>query len=193
MKKRHIITRILFILSASMGLLVSMTGVSEAQCYKVNRSSTLEPNTDRMGQDYDHFSLPYVPCGSGLCLDMRDWQCEDACNDDNECLAWTYVKPTTSTGAGHCWLKYGVPNATYNSQTTTGVRFEYNIDRMGSDYDTVATSSAAVCDDLCYFQDECMAWTWVKSNGNCWLKNSVPGTSYNTNTISGHYSWVCIH
>jgi PAN domain len=43
----------------------------------------LEPNTDRPGMDYSNFDL----------ASANPSLCEQACNGDPNCLAFTYVKP----------------------------------------------------------------------------------------------------
>ena len=67
---------------------------------------TCEPNTDRMGSDYQRiYSAPSVPF------------CQNQCATDPQCAAFTYVK-----SAYLCWLKNGVPNATSNGDTVSGVK-----------------------------------------------------------------------
>ena len=50
-------------------------------------------------------------------------QCRDACRDDNQCRAWTYVKPNTIQGpTPNCWLKTGVPPKTNNDCCVSGTK-----------------------------------------------------------------------
>jgi hypothetical protein len=67
-----------------------------------------------------------------------------------------------------------------------------NTDRTGADYKTLefATSNPAPCKAACDREAQCKAWTFVKPDepggmGVCWLKEDVPGESYNPSCISG--------
>jgi hypothetical protein len=74
----------------------------------------LEQNTNRFGQDFKDFDLP-----------SPDPQlCRKACVDDDQCRAFTYLKPYGWRGAGpvaHCWLKNGTPNAKSDPCCVSGV------------------------------------------------------------------------
>ncbi|AEA34567.1 WSC domain-containing protein [Hippea maritima] len=76
-------------------------------------SSGVEPNTDRPGSDYKNFNLPYP--------DYR--LCQNACNKDPQCKAWTYVKPYTIQGAyARCWLKNAIPNPVKRNCCISGIK-----------------------------------------------------------------------
>lgn len=67
---------------------------------------TCEPDTDRMGADYRRIeAAPSVEF------------CQEQCIGDAKCAAFTFVK-----SARHCWLKDGVPGASPNADTVSGVR-----------------------------------------------------------------------
>jgi len=74
----------------------------------------LEQNTNRFGLDFKDFDLP-----------SPDPQlCRKACVDDDQCRAFTYLKPYGWTGAGpaaHCWLKNGAPEAKSDPCCVSGV------------------------------------------------------------------------
>ncbi len=73
----------------------------------------VEVNIDRRGADYKNFDLPYP--------DYR--LCQQACNKETRCKAWTYVKPYTSQGAtARCWLKYSVPKAIRANCCISGIK-----------------------------------------------------------------------
>lgn len=59
-------------------------------------------DTDMPGFDYRHFDLPR----------SSPRLCQEACFSDQECRAWTFVKPGLY-GDAHaaCWLKNRVPDA----------------------------------------------------------------------------------
>lgn len=75
-------------------------------------SFALETNTDRPGMDYSSFDL-----GSA-----NPSLCEQACNSDPDCRAFTYVKPGVQGPNARCWLKNGIPTATPNDCCDSGVK-----------------------------------------------------------------------
>lgn len=64
-------------------------------------------------------------------------------------------------------------------------------DMPGNDYSSKPISGSAVdCQNMCSADGKCLSWTWVKpgvqnAQAMCWLKNAVPPTRSNPNTISG--------
>ncbi len=56
----------------------------------------VEFGIDRLGGDYHNFDLQPDPAGSG---------CKDACEGDDKCRAWTYVRPGYRGSLAHCYLK----------------------------------------------------------------------------------------
>ena len=68
---------------------------------------------------------------------------------------------------------------------------EYNTNRWGSDYRNFELDSGpAACQDACMREAACRSFTWVKPGvqgrrAHCWLKDSVPGPSRNTDCTSG--------
>ncbi len=84
---------------------VKKRAVGDGSCATV-AGVTCEPNTDRMGADYQRIdNTPSVKF------------CQNQCATDLKCVAYTYVK-----SAYHCWLKNGVPNGTHNGDTVSGVK-----------------------------------------------------------------------
>ena len=72
----------------------------------------MEYNMDRMGSDYSNFDLS-----------RPDPQlCQDACQNDPNCVAWTYVKPGFQGPNPRCWLKNAVPQLTPNPFCVSGVK-----------------------------------------------------------------------
>lgn len=61
------------------------------------RSGPVEMSIDRTGGDYRHFDLPSDPTGES---------CKKACEADNKCRAWTYVRPGyLGPNVSRCYLK----------------------------------------------------------------------------------------
>ncbi len=70
----------------------------------------LEPGTNRPGQDY-----------SSLDLNTPDpMVCLNACKNQKQCLAYTYVKPGVQGPKARCWLKSGVPEKQGNVCCVSG-------------------------------------------------------------------------
>lgn len=75
-------------------------------------ASTYEPNIDRPGSNYKNFNLP-----------APDYHlCEQACEKDPQCKAFTYVKPGIQGKAARCWLKNSVPEAKKSNCCISGVK-----------------------------------------------------------------------
>lgn len=74
---------------------------------------TFEYDTDRMGSDF-----------TNLILNIPDpMLCQQACDNNNKCIAWTYVKPNTIQGPNPiCWLKDSVPQAMRNINCISGTK-----------------------------------------------------------------------
>lgn len=76
------------------------------------RPSTLEPDTNRPGQDYKSLEL----------TDPQPEVCQQACADDPKCRSFTYVKPGGQGPRAVCWLKSGVPAASKSDCCVSGVK-----------------------------------------------------------------------
>jgi hypothetical protein len=74
-------------------------------------AETQEWNTDRPGMNIRNFDLSAA--------DPK--LCEDACNSNPNCKAYTYVKPGVQGANARCWLKSGVPSPVKNSCCVSGV------------------------------------------------------------------------
>ena len=148
-----------------------------------------EWGTDRPGGDYKNFNLP---------ADQPSL-CEQACNGEPQCKAWTFVHPGVQGPSARCWLKSVVPAANPNTCCVSGVKqvsagsFEQNRDRPGMDYknfDLPSAAGPAVCQSACNAEGQCRAWTFVKPgiqgpNPRCWLKTGVPTAKINNCCTSG--------
>lgn len=79
-------------------------------------SGTLETGVDRAGGDYETFALDGTD--PNLCF--------SACGRDEQCLAWTYVKPGVDGDQAQCRLKDSVPAGLADNCCTSGI-----MDRAG--------------------------------------------------------------
>ncbi len=82
------------------------------------RNPLFEYDTDRQGSDYLSFDLPVE--NPELCFAR--------CRDDNQCQAWTYVKPGVQGPSARCWLKKQTPNPAPHNCCISGT-FTRVIDR----------------------------------------------------------------
>jgi hypothetical protein len=60
------------------------------------RGGPIEFSIDRIGGDYRHFDLPPDPSGKS---------CQTACEAEEGCRAWTYLRPGYGGQAATCYLK----------------------------------------------------------------------------------------
>ena len=138
-----------------------------------------EWGVDRPGRDYKNFNLP----------SDTPSLCEQACNSEAQCQAWTFVRPGFQGPAARCWLKNAIPAPKTDSCCVSGVKaaptyqgtFEPNVNRPGKDYKNLGLQAAdpQLCRQRCLADGQCRAWTYVKPGvqgpaPRCWLKNDVP-------------------
>lgn len=75
-------------------------------------SVSLEPDTNRPGMDYRSFDLQ----------DDRPELCRQACERDEKCRAYTYIKPGIQGPQARCWLKSGIPAPKKGGCCVSGVK-----------------------------------------------------------------------
>ena len=96
---------------------VSDWGVYDiARDYRVYCSAPREhlfQNTDLPGGDYDHFAMRTT----------NYEECLKACNQQDRCQAWTFVRPRGGDPAV-CWLKDRVPESQSSACCTSGTKGE---------------------------------------------------------------------
>ena len=105
------ITKIIFLCC----FLVSCAPVMQGPVTPGTSGGTMGPmeyNMDRMGSDYNNFDLP----------EANPQVCQDYCQNDPACVAWTYVKPGFQGPNPRCWLKNAVPQLTPNPFCVSGVK-----------------------------------------------------------------------
>jgi hypothetical protein len=167
-----------------------------SQAYRLSEGAQTYLNTDLPGSDLSGqpITLPNPP--PGQILDLGYLLCQQACEKNSSCLAWTYVKPKFQGPDAHCWLKNNIPAKVSNPCCNSGTMGEPNTDRFGSDFAHVTsffsvTVSPSLCGTLCVGNKQCKAWTFVKANIQgpspvCWLKNTKPAPSHNNCCLSGY-------
>ena len=97
---------IFFMATLILGIDLSFTFGASAQ----SRFFTFERGVDRPGRDYKNIASPGAA------------QCSFSCQAENQCRAWTYVRPGIQGPSGRCWLKTTVPQANRNGCCTSGKR-----------------------------------------------------------------------
>jgi hypothetical protein len=75
-------------------------------------SKDSEVGIDRSGGDYRSFET--TPDNAGEA-------CTKACNDEQRCRAWTYVRPGYQGAPAHCYLKAKIPLPRHNPCCISGV------------------------------------------------------------------------
>ena len=79
------------------------------------RMSSMDWNTDRPGLDYQNFDLTIDDPSA----------CQEACENDPQCKAWTYVKPNTIQGPKpRCWLKHAIPRPREHTCCVSGTKLQ---------------------------------------------------------------------
>lgn len=73
---------------------------------------SVEPNTDRPGQDFSNFAVPQA----------NPDVCRLACESERRCVAYTYVHPGLQGPNAVCWLKAAVPPPVQNTCCISGKR-----------------------------------------------------------------------
>ncbi|WNG19050.1 phosphatidylinositol-specific phospholipase C domain-containing protein [Cystobacter fuscus] len=147
------------------------------------QGTSIEFNVDRPGQDYFAFEP----------TEATPRKCLEACFNQADCKAFTYVRPGSVAPKGRCYLKNGVPAPVASTNTDSGTRMarpsagvysglvEANIDRGGQDLQQFDLSEARpeACREACQNNAACRAFTYVKpgiqaAKARCYLKFGVP-------------------
>lgn len=74
-------------------------------------ADTFEIGWDRPGNDYFHYEMN----------NPREILCQNRCQQDRRCRAWTYVNKGVQGPRAQCWLKHTVPAPIRNSCCTSGI------------------------------------------------------------------------
>jgi len=76
------------------------------------RNGALEFGVDRFGGDYKQFDIPADPAGKA---------CQLACEGDQSCRAWTYVRPGYVGASAACYLKNHLTRPAHKPCCISGV------------------------------------------------------------------------
>lgn len=143
----------------------------------------IEKFTQRSGGDYVSFSTSNAR------------QCARECTEDFRCRAFDFHKSDRS-----CWLKDRVPSARQNwnvisgvkerknqggGDVIAGIRLDYGMDRVGSDYTHFGVKNVRQCARECANDARCRSFGYDKKDRSCWLKDSVPPLRQKHYVISG--------
>ncbi len=140
----------------------------------------LEYKTDRPGSDYRDFDLRFR---------AGPMECQVACEKDEQCVAFTYVRAGVQGDNPRCWLKNAIPDAVTSDCCVSGVKgdggaagsepnrepsptppsrqpLQYGFNLNGSDYRDFNMEPGAtptMCQAACEGEDQCRAFTFVKA------------------------------
>lgn len=142
---------------------------------------TEEHGVNRRGSDYSSF-------------DARDVQeCKWACDRDSRCEAYAFNNLKSI-----CYLKNRVPPAERDSGVTSGVkrgsgggsgsgRFteEWDVAYRGDDYSKFLSRDQDACQRECRRDNRCVAYTFNRRSGMCFLKDRVGRSERDRDTVSG--------
>ncbi|MFP4597090.1 MAG: PAN domain-containing protein [Persicimonas sp.] len=122
--------------------------------------------------------------------------CEQICNDQMRCMAFTYIRAGYDGEKPRCDLKHSVPDAQLDQeeciswvnpraeQRMAQMReqgFEWNVERPGADFRDFEMDRPTPegCQEACQNLRECEAFTYKRpgqdgQKAHCYLKNQVP-------------------
>ncbi len=144
--------KILAVLAILMGVFVSPTAAQEY-------------NTDRPGRDYRSFSLSAA--------DYR--LCQNACDGDGSCRAYTYANPGVAGSTAMCFLKSSIPPQVANSCCISGVKAAVPPPPPEEDLDEARCNTYA---------NEAIRANRQNNDERC----GFTGTRWSNNR-SGHFQW----
>jgi hypothetical protein len=139
--------------------------------------------------------------------------CIEACRNDPDCIAYTYVKPGVQRKNAVCWLKSEILDSVVNTDCISGLKQvmknnyiwiplvlpTYTVTKVenqnipGGNYrsfELMQGTTFNACIDSCLNDPKCKAYTYVKpgvqkKNAVCWLKSSASYPEVDSTCISG--------
>jgi hypothetical protein len=134
--------------------------------------------------------------------------CRQACDQNAQCRAWTFVKPGVQGSQAMCWIKGTIGGGQVDPNTISGIKpnaggpvpggarvassMSLGINLPGSDLTSLVLprSDPALCQAACDANGQCRAWSFVKPGvqgpqATCWLKTVAPRAVSDDNVISG--------
>ncbi len=170
------------------------------QSARADVEADMVPGYDLPGGDIRGFSL----------ADPDPGLCRQACDNDNRCVGWTFVKPGHIQYYAACYLKDRLPaNSAFNQNVISGAKngrtrppvvpgaartdfsMMFGVDLHGSDLRSFAMPSGdpAQCEAACDGDNRCKGWTFIKPGPQgppiCFLKNAIPTPTGAQHVISG--------
>jgi len=158
---------------------------------------SLEDGITRRGSDYTSF----IPNRSDPEL------CRTACQNDQKCKAFDYVKPSAvwTNSPPACWLKESVPPIEYNPCCMSGVKTSTGsigstvtsvdgVTRYGTSFNSFLPErkDPELCRIACQNDVRCKAFSYVKEGAvypnsphACWLLDSVSSVVSDPRCVSG--------
>ncbi len=161
-------------------------------------SFKISDQTNLPGSDYSNFPV----ANDDL------YACVNACRQQQQCQAFSYVRAGVQGTSPRCWLKSAVPAAKSDGCCISGIKQpatlslgdswqQEGLNLPGSDSKSVILDStnADQCRSLCFGDTNCRAYTVVKSGvqgpgARCWLKTSIPGSQADACCTSGIMSYL---
>ncbi|TMW65404.1 hypothetical protein Poli38472_008046 [Pythium oligandrum] len=141
---------------------------------------TLETDVDYIGND---IATKPSPNAGGCC---------DICKTAQGCATFSW----TNQNGGTCWLKSSKGSRVQKAGVTSSSIFgpgplppncslEKDIDYVGNDIGSKASTTAGGCCDIRKATQGCGAFSWTNQNGGtCWLKSSKGSTTQKSRVIS---------
>jgi hypothetical protein len=167
----------------------NLAGAAPAPPVVVPPASTVrlteEHGTDRRGSDFTNFRA-------------RDLaECTSACRNDSRCQAYSFSRPDSM-----CYLKSAAPGANSSRDHVSGVKVTTSgdgiggggsaafdvrdgFDQPGGDYASFATSQSSDCLARCDQNPRCLAFTYNRASGVCYLKNRISSFQPRRDVVSG--------
>lgn len=155
--------------------------------------STLSPASYGLTANYDSTSMSYLVVGYSGTFQINITKsgystitdsvvvAYDSCNNPTSTVQKTYTLASSSSGSsGASGSSSGSNNSNLPPMST-----EYSTNRYGSDYRSFNASDSNSCLTACQNDSQCQAYTFVISWNTCFLKNAQPGSSSDSNCISG--------
>jgi len=118
-------------------------------------------------------------------------ECCSLCESEPRCTHWTRVHVNNQ-----CWLKDGSPDwkedhgvVDSGEMTPRWCHPYYDRNSNGNNLHSQPywASSIPECCRHCESESRCDHWTWVQSNGQCWLKGGSPTWTKEPGVISGEW------
>lgn len=172
--------------------------------------STTNQNTIGYDPEKLHY-MPYVACesdGSTYSITNNDHDCMVKCRDDPNCKYWSY-----NISGNTCYNGYNEPTCTSNNMYISGIigdsrnqelpvpvvqrksmrlpaSFLISRDRPITN---VIANGDNDCESICLNDSSCNAWTYDKTNSQCYISKGIVGNAYGVPSATSGYAYYEIH